>query len=47
MEEFYDHMQNGQEDKIRMVQYTIEGYPVVKDILYNGEELTVTDARQI
>ncbi|MBS4219489.1 DUF4362 domain-containing protein [Bacillus sp. FJAT-49711] len=41
MKGFYDNIQNGVSSDLRIVHYTIEGDPIVKDLAYNGEYLEV------
>jgi hypothetical protein len=36
-EAFYENVQKGQEDSVRIVSYTVEGDPIIQDLKYNGE----------
>ena len=42
MQNFYDKLQDGITSKLRIVHYTIEGDPIVKDLKYDGDTLKVT-----
>ncbi len=41
MQRFYEDMKSGVSSDLRIVFYTIEGDPIVKDLKYNGESLEV------
>ncbi|MFS0687837.1 DUF4362 domain-containing protein [Sporosarcina sp. 179-K 8C2 HS] len=41
MQNFYHNVQNGISSELRIVQYTEEGDPMVKDLTYNGDSLQV------
>jgi hypothetical protein len=41
MQRFYEDMKSGVPSDLRIVFYTIEGDPIVKDLKYNGESLEV------
>nr|WP_144929013.1 DUF4362 domain-containing protein [Paenibacillus bovis] len=41
MEKFYEDVQNDISSHLRIVYYTIEGDPMVKDLVYNGESIEV------
>ena len=40
--EFVENVNQGREDKIRVVRYTIEGDPMLHDLEYDGETITST-----
>ena len=40
--EFVENVNQGREDKIRVVRYTIEGDPLLHDLEYDGENITST-----
>jgi hypothetical protein len=39
---FVENVNQGREDKIRVVRYTIEGDPMLHDLEYDGEIITST-----
>ncbi len=39
---FLNHVRNTEFDEIRLVQYTIEGDPILHDLIFNGEEIHST-----
>jgi hypothetical protein len=39
---FVENVNQGREDKIRVVRYTIEGDPILHDLEYDGEIITST-----
>ena len=46
---FVENAQNGIEDEIKIIQYTIEGDPITKDVRYNSSNGTfeiITDTTQ-
>ena len=42
MQNFYDDLQNGISSELRIVHYTIEGDPIVKDLKYKEDTIKVT-----
>ena len=38
-ETFYANVENGQEDNVRVVRYTVEGAPILLDLAYDGEQI--------
>ena len=38
-EEFMEHVHNAEEDAIRIVVYTTEGAPILKDVRYDGSNI--------
>ncbi|QPA32213.1 DUF4362 domain-containing protein [Thermaerobacillus caldiproteolyticus] len=43
--QFVENVHQGKDDKIRIVAYTHEGDPIIQDLKYDGESITVkTDA---
>ncbi|MEH7249502.1 DUF4362 domain-containing protein [Neobacillus niacini] len=40
--EFVENVNQGKEDKIRVVRYTIEGDPILHDLEFDGETITTT-----
>ncbi|WP_078551949.1 DUF4362 domain-containing protein [Bacillus alkalicellulosilyticus] len=41
MSSFYTNVQNGVASKLRVVHYTLEGDPIITDLIYNGKTLEV------
>ncbi|MBA2875780.1 MULTISPECIES: DUF4362 domain-containing protein [Anoxybacillaceae] len=42
--QFVENVNRGKEDKIRIVAYTVEGDPIIQDLEYDGESITlITD----
>lgn len=41
-EEFFENVQQAKEDTIRIVAYTIEGDPIIKEVHFNGSEIEYT-----
>jgi hypothetical protein len=45
-EAFYENVQKGQEDSVRIVSYTVEGDPIIQDLEYDGETIhSIEDSR--
>ena len=42
LEEFIKNIEDGDEDKVRIVRYTIEGDPIFNTLDYNGENIKYT-----
>jgi hypothetical protein len=42
LQQFYDNVKNGKKDTIRVVNYTIEGDPLLHDLEYDGEVIKST-----
>ncbi|BDH60408.1 hypothetical protein MTP04_05380 [Lysinibacillus sp. PLM2] len=46
-EAFFNHVEKGQKDNIRIVNYTTEGDPILQEVDYDGENIKVTtDSRR-
>ena len=41
-EEFMEHVHNAEEDAIRIVVYTTEGAPILKDVRFDGDSIEYT-----
>lgn len=41
-EDFFENVQQSKEDTIRIIAYTIEGDPIIKDVHFNGSEIEYT-----
>lgn len=41
-EQFFEHVQQGKDDTIRIVRYTIEGDPILHDYQFENNEIQVT-----
>ncbi len=46
-ETFFNNVENGEKDKIRIVNYTTEGDPILQEVDYDGENIKITtDSRR-
>ncbi|MFS0783258.1 DUF4362 domain-containing protein [Bacillus sp. 1P06AnD] len=43
LKEFIKNTETGKKDSIRVVAYTKEGDPILTDLIYNGEQLEITE----
>jgi paraquat-inducible protein B len=42
LDDFVDHVKANVEDEVRIIQYTVEGDPMITDLVYDGQSISYT-----